>query len=120
MEEPRKFEIKDRTKAKDEQTKSRVSKAVVAGVVILGGVAAVHFGGDLVDFGEVLSVNVVSYGLIAVGIRSAIRGFAKAKENKKERRNAELKQIFEEVEREEMELGGNEDVRTKWNPNSRW
>lgn len=114
MEEPRKFEIKDRTKAKDEQTKSKVNKAVVAGVVILGGVAAVHFGGDLVDFGEVLNGNVVPYALVAVGIRSAIRMVANAKNRKKERRNAELQQIFDEVDAEEqMELGGNEDVRTK-------
>ena len=112
--EPRKFEIKDRTKAQDEPTKSKVNKAVVAGILILGAAAAVYFGGDIVDFNEILNNDAVQFALVFAGARGVMRTIAKARENKKQKRQDDLPQIFDEVEAEEkMRLGGNEDVRTK-------
>ena len=112
--EPRKFEIKDRTTAKDEQTKSKVNKAVVAGVLILGAAAAVCFGGDIVDFNEILNNDAVQFALVFAGARGVMRTIANARSNKKQKRQDDLQRIFDEVEAEaKRELGGNEDVRTK-------
>ena len=50
MEESRKFQIKDRKKAQDEQTKKKVKNAVVAGIVILGVAAGAVIGFDDIMF----------------------------------------------------------------------
>lgn len=113
MEEPRKFEIKDRTKPKDEKAKQKIRNTVAAGIVILGVVAGLHFGGvnSLSDFGDAISNNeAIQFALVFAGARGVMRVFAKAKENKKQKRQNEIDAIFKEVEEEER---GNEDVRTR-------
>ena len=118
--EPRKFEIKDRKKAMDEQTKKKVKNAVVAGIVILGVAAGAVIGFDDImgELQDLFSNEFTQFALVYAGAKCTVRSIAKHRENKKKKAAAELQAIFDEIDAEE--LGGNTDVRTKWNPNSRW
>ena len=108
--EPRKFEIKDRKKAMDEQTKKKVKNAVVAGIVILGVAAGAVIGFDDImgELQDLFSNEFTQFALVYAGAKCTI---AKHRENKKKKAAAELQAIFDEIDAEE--LGGNTDVRTK-------
>ena len=111
--EPRKFEIKDRTKAQDEPTKSKVNKAVVAGIVILGVAAGAVIGFDdiMFELQDLFSNEFTQFALVYAGAKCTVRSIAKHRENKKKKASSELQAIFDEIDAEE--LGGNTDVRTK-------
>ncbi len=110
MEDPRKFEIKNRTTAKDEETKSKTKKAVVAGLIILGAGAGIVLCGEAIDSSaitDLASNPAVSFAVAFAGIRGFGRMIAKARENSKKKK---VENLFTD---EQNTVGGNEDVRTK-------